>query len=286
MEAIKKIINVLPWIILIIAVTAIFAMVRYMGLEKENNIENNKKMIAALQEEAADLQAENADLQKAIDDLQAKTIDALQEKIVSLQSKVSFYQAQIDTYQDKSGEQQDYIDALSKQLKSVYSADQKALDALAKDLFMKACDKIAKTDYSTFPEFPNHRYYTDQPLEITKDGSEYKMKYDAFRWIKNEYYDIFTGELLDKVIDKRFFIKETKTGTCFYVKEVKKGATEWGVVNAELTRISETDNEIKYSVKYDRQEQGKITAKGLTCTMTIKYEEGRYRVSDTNLGNL
>lgn len=256
MEKIKKFMNILPWILVIAAITVIVAEVRYINIEKE--IYNNYKTEMA------------------------ETISNLQSEAADLQSKADFFQEQINAYSSKPDEWQKVIDDLSGQLKQIYIADSKALDALAKDLFMKAADKIAKNDYSTFHEFPDYRYSTDQPLEITKDGSRYKMKYDAFRWIKNEYYDIFTGGMLDKVLDKRF----TEIEGYFYVKEAEKGATEWGVVNAELTRVSETDDEIKYSVKYDRQEQGKITAKGLTCTMTIKYEEGRYRVSDTNLGNL
>ena len=249
MEKIKKISSVLPWIILIIAIAAISATVHFSSLDKKNHDE---------------------------------TVAELQAKIVNLQGTADYLQKKIDVYSNNYDEALSVLDVLYDQIKPTYDADPKALDALAKDLFMKAADKIAKNDYSTFPEFPVYRYYTDQPLEITIDGSKYEMRNREFYWMEDEYSNIFTVEMLNKVLDKRF----TEIEGYFYVKEVKKGAKEWSVVNAELTRISEKGDEIKYSVKYDRQEQGKITAKGLTCTMTIKYEDGRYRVSDTNLGNL
>lgn len=278
MEKLKKILKILPWALFIIAVTAIVAEVRYINIEKENYESYNK----AIAETVAELQEEG-------DRLQEKATE-LQEKIVNLQGKADFYQEQIDSYEDKPNEWQGAVDDLSKRIKSVYSADKDALDAFAKDLFMKASDKIAKTDYSTFPEYPSAKMYGgyDEPFEITVDGFKYEMRHRwSFSWIEDEYYDIFTGKLLDKVFDKRFTEIEDDEGyLCFYVKEVEKGAKEWGVVNAELTRVSETDDEIKYSVKYDRQENGKITDKGLTCTMTIKYGEGRYRISDTDFGNL
>lgn len=269
MEKIKKIVNVLPWIILIIAVTAIFAMIRYMGLEEESIIENNKETVAELQAEIADLQAEKDELHLKIDDLQ---------------SKAEFYQEQIDAYSDKPDEWQGVIDGLYDQLKKIYTADPEALDALAEDLFMKAGEKIAKNDYSTFPEYTKRGWNAGvtEPLETEIDGAKCEMRYYPFYWLEEEYSNLFTGDLLDKVFDKRFIIKEGY----LYVKEVEKGATEWGVANAELTKISETGDEIKYSVKYDREENGKITDKGLTCTMTIIYEEGRYKVSDTDFGNL
>ena len=274
MEKIKKIGKILPWALLIIAVTAIVAEVRYINIEKENYDDYNK----SIAETVSELEAEAVGLQEKEDELQANIVD--------LQGKADFYQEQIDSYEDKPNERQGVLDGLSQQVKQIYTADPEALDALAKDLFMKGADKIAKNDYSTFPEFPDHRYYTDQPLEITVDGSKYEMKRDAFYCFENEYPDIFTDEMLDKVLKQRFIIKDIDYSTYIYVKEVEKNATEWGVVNAELTRISQTDDEIKYSVKYDREENGKITDKGLTCTMTIRYEEGRYRISETDFGNL
>lgn len=277
METLKKILKILPWALLIIAITAIVAEVRFINLEDENYAEYNK----SLTETVADLQAEATKLQAKAADLQKKAAD-LQKKAADLQGKADFYQEQIDAYANKPNEWKTEVDGLSKQIKQIYTADKEALNTLATDLFMKAADKIAKNDYSTFPEFPVYRYYTDQPLEITIDGSKYEMRNREFYWMEDEYSNLFTGDLLDKVFDKRFIIKEGY----FYVKEIEAGAKEWGVVNAELTRISEKGDEIKYSVKYDCQEQGKITAKDLTCTMTIKYEDGRYRVSDTNLGNL
>ena len=270
MEKIKKIGKILPWALLIIAVTVIVAEIRFINIEKENYDDYNK----SIAETVSELEAEAAELQ-------AKS-DKLQKEAADLQGKADFYQEQIDSYEDKPNEWQGVIDGLSQQVKQIYTADPEALDAFAKDLFMKGADKIAKNDYSTFPEFPDHRYYTDQPLEITVDGSKYEMKRDAFYCFENEYPDIFTDEMLDKVLKQRF----TNIEGYLYVKEVEKGATEWGVVNAELTRISQTEDEIKYSVKYDREENGKITDKGQTCTMTIKYEEGRYRISETDFGNL
>lgn len=272
METIKKIVKILPWALFIIAITAIVAEVRYINIEKENYESYNK----AVAETVAELQEEGDRLQKKADELQ--------KKIDNLPAKAEFYQEQIDSYSDKPNAWQGVIDGLSDQLKSVYSADKDALDALAKDLFMKASEKIAKNDYSTFPEYTKRKWDAGvtEPLEPTVDGTKYEMRGIPFYWLENEYSDTFTGELLDKVYDKRFTVIEGY----LYVKEAEKGAKEWGVVNAQLTRISETDDEIKYSVKYDRQEQGKITDKGLTCTMTIKYEEGRYRISDTDFGNL
>lgn len=251
MERIKKISSVLPWIILVIAITAIFATVHFSSLEKKNHDE---------------------------------TVAELQAKIVNLQGTADYLQKKIDIYSNNYDEAQSVLDVLYDQLKPTYDADPKALDALAEDLFMKAAEKIAKNDYSTFPEYTKRRWDAGvtEPLEYKVDGLRYEMRYYPFYRMEDEYNHLFTGDLLDKVFSKRFIIKEGY----LYVKEVGKGAVEWGVANAELTRVSETDDEIKYSVKYDREENGQITDKGLTCTMTIKYEDGRYKVSDTDFGNL
>lgn len=273
MEKIKKIVNVLPWVILIIAITAIVAEVRYINIEKENYESYNK----TLTETFAELQTESVELQSKTDELKAEAAD--------LQSKADFYQEQIDAFEDKPNERQGVIDGLSEQIKQIYTADPKALDAFAKDLFMKAANEIAKNDYSNFPEYTIRRWDAGvtEPLEITIDGYKYVMRNEqVFYAYDDDYYTTFTSELLDKVRDKRFTVKEG----FLYIKEIEAGAKEWGVANAELTRVSETDDEIKYSVKYDREENGQITDKGLTCTMTIKYEDGRYRVSDTDFGNL
>ena len=272
MEKIKKIGKILPWALLIIAVTVIVAEIRYINIEKENYDDYNKSIAETIEE----LQAEAVELQEKADELQANIVD--------LQGKADFYQEQIDSYEDKPNEWQGVIDGLLEQLKSIYDADPEALDMFAKDLFMKAAEKIAKNDYSTFPEYTKRRWDAGvtEPLETEVDGIKYEMRFIPFYWLEDEYSDTFTGKLLDKVYNKRF----TNIEGYLYVKEVEKDATEWGAVNAELTRISQTDDEIKYSVKYDREENGKITDKGLTCTMTIKYEEGRYRISETDFGNL
>ncbi|MCH5317564.1 MAG: hypothetical protein J1E05_06260 [Eubacterium sp.] len=283
METIKKILKILPWVLLIIAVTAIVAELRYIDIEKENIENYNKSLVESIDE----LQAQAVDLQKEVDNLQ-KEANELQKEADDLQGKANFYQEQLDEYANKPNEWQGVVDGLSNQLKQIYIADQDALDALAKDLFMRASEKIAKNDYSTFPEFPVYGYDPeDTPLEITEKGFKYELRDTwVFFWTRDEYEDVFVDEMCDKVFNKRFLTKETEHHIYLYVKELKDDIPEWGVVNAELKRVSKTENEIKYSVKYDRQENGKITNKGLTCTMTIKYEEGRYRISDTNFGNL
>ena len=279
MKTIKKIVKILPWALFIIAVAAIVAEVRYINIEKENYAGYNE----ILAETVAELQAEADELQSKAEELEAKA-EELPKEADDLQSKANFYQEQIDAYSNKPNEWHALIDGLVEQIEQVYTSDDAALDVLAADLFMKAADKIAKNDYSTFPEYTKRRWNAGvtEPLEYKADGLRYVMRYYPFYWMEDEYSNIFTGKLLDKVLDKRFVEKEGY----LYIKEVKKGATEWGVVNAQLTRISEKDDEIKYSVKYDRTENGKIAAKGLTCTMTMKYEDGRYKISDTDFGNL
>lgn len=248
----KRISSVVPWILLIISVTAFAVIARYISIENE---EHNKVV--------AELQAKN----------------------VNLQGTADYFQKEIDSYSEKPNEWQGVIDGLLEQLQAVYSADAKALDTLALDLFMKGSEKIAKNDYSNFPEYKRRKWDAGvtEPLEITVDGFKYTMRNDASFWTDhNEYSDTFTGELLDKVLDKRF----AEIDGYLYVREIKTGIPEWGAVNAKLTRVSESDDEIKYSVTYDRQENGKITDRNLTCTVTIKYEDGRYKISQTDFDNL
>lgn len=283
MEKLKKIVKILPWALLIIAITAIVAEVRYINLEDRNYSGYNE----TLAETARELEEETDVLQAKADELEAKAVE-LQEKIVNLQGKADFYQEQIDSYGDNPKQWQSAVNDLSKQVKQIYTADKEALDSFATALFMKASEKIAKGDYSTFPEFPIYRYNSEgHPYEITQDGIKCVLRDEnAFFWVEEDYYDIFTDELAKKVLEKSFVIVEDDGRNYYYFKEQKNKVPEWGVANAELTRISEKGDEIKYSVKYDREEQGTITDKGLTCTMTIKYEEGRYRISETDFGNL
>lgn len=282
METLKKIAKILPWALFIIAVTAIVAEIRYVNIEKENYAGYNE----TLAETAGALEAEAVELQAKAEELEAKA-EKLEAKADNLQDKVKFYQEQIASYGGNSKRWQSEVDGLSKQIKQIYTADKEALDSFAADLFMKASEKIAKTDYSTFPEASIYRYNTEgHPNEITQDGVKCVLRSFDFYWTEDEYYDIFTDELAKKVLGKNFVIVEDDGRIYRYFKEQKNKAPEWGVTNAKLTKISESGNEIKYSVTYDREEQGKITAKNQTCTFTMKYEDGRYKISKTDFGNL
>ena len=217
-----------------------------------------------------------------------KVVAELQAKNVNLQGTADYFQKEIDSYSKKPKKWQSVIDGLLEQLQAVYSADPQAFDAFATNLFMRGSDKIAKNDYSNFPELTKERWYSglDQTLVFASDGYKYEMIDGLVWWYEDGYFDIFTDKLWEKVIEKRFYINEDGEHTHVYLKEFEDGIPEWGAVNAKLTRISETDDEIKYSVTYDRQENGKITDRNLTCTMTIKYEDGRYKISQTDFGNL
>lgn len=248
---------VLSLIILITAVIAVCVMYFYINAEKDAQI--NK---------IAELEKNNANLQGVMDYLQEE-VNAMLKTPDELQSK---------------------LDALSEELKTIYDADPDALDILATDLFYKGSLEIAKTqfwDYQQYQKFdpddlPDWFEEENYEFEITIDGAVYEYRNELYSWPIEEYGKIFTGDMLEKVADQRF----AEIDENLYVKKVDPNAVRWEAVNAELKRVSETDNEIKYSVKYDREENGKITDKGLTCTMTIKYEEGRYRISDTDFGNL
>ena len=94
--------------------------------------------------------------------------------------------------------------------------------------------------------------------------------------IKKSYSEIFTGEALDKILNKRFAEFEG----FLYVSY--GGATGWDITNIKLSRISMSNDEINYIVKYNDVEIDDSISEEKSCNMKIKYIDGNYKISATD----
>lgn len=148
-------------------------------------------------------------------------------------------------------------------------------DEKVKELFEKGSAKIRETQYSDYHEYA----YSQPSAEKTIIGKTYRKRDVLYADVEKEYAKIFTGEALRKVMAKRF----TNVDGYLYVRD--GGATGWNINNIRLTKVSETSDEIKYTVKYNDVDEGEnLTEK--TCNMTVKLVNGEYRISSTDYCNL
>ena len=168
-----------------------------------------------------------------------------------------------------------YGDVVKEETNSNSTENLSATDKIAKELFEKGSYKIRETQYTDY-----YQYKDAQPLtEKTINGATYRKRNVLYSDVEKEYAKIFTGEALEKVMGKRFM----NIDGYLYVKN--GGATGWDVKIIELSKVSESNNEIKYIVKYCDSEEDVLSAEQ-SCNMTIKLVSGEYKIVSTDYCNL
>ena len=256
MEKNKKRINIIA-ILLIVAVVVNVAMSGYICYDKLND---NKV--------AAEYEANASDMQNKIDDLQS-WVDAYRKTISSLQEN-----AEIDETSETDEPEytvEEMFSMMGFLIDDFYDSD--IIDALARVLFYRGAFATMKARSAEgFPYVP----WAEPSVFETINGLEYEkmdMRYDD---IVRIYSTIFTGNALDEFLDIRF----ADVDGDLYV--LYGGMSGWDIGSAKLTRISESNGEIKYSVSFvsnfgNDEFPNKVED---TCNMTIKLVDGGYRISE------
>lgn len=245
MKAMKKILSALPWALAVIAIIAAVAVCVYVGNEKiDCNIDNVDAEIAELQQNVADLQSK---------------VDSLQGEIDSKYSG----DGQRWEMEFKSEEMKQLIDAMPAEASN-------AIDIIAKDLFDQATGRIGDLWYGGTEFLP----FTKPSVDV-KIGHYTYLKCDMlYSDIVKIYSEIFTGEALDDYLGHRFADVD---GHLYAMRG--GGMSGIGVKNIKLTRVDETNDEIKYKVSYAHDYNDGDEVAG-TCSMTIKLVNGCWRISE------
>lgn len=151
-----------------------------------------------------------------------------------------------------------------------------ASDEIAKSLFEKGSQKIRETQYTDYSQ-----YEAVQPtVEKTIDGVKYQKRDVLYSDVEKEYSEIFTGEALKNVLGKRF----AEVDGDLYVSY--GGATGWDVTDIEVSKVSEKNNEIEYTVTYKDVNIDDSVTEEKSCKMIVEFDDGNYRISSTNYCNI
>lgn len=144
------------------------------------------------------------------------------------------------------------------------------VDKIAKELFENGSDKIRKLKYSD-----DLIGYEESYPRVYKNmnGKRYLKTDELYSNVENEYSKIFTEEALENVLNERF----ANIDGILYVSI--GGATGWDITNLEVTRISESSDEIEYISKYKNVYINGISNEEESCKMTIKLVNGTYKIS-------
>ena len=263
MKAMKKIGSILPWVLAVIAIIA--AVVIFVYADRAEIDHETEKKIAELQES-------NAALQSIVDEKQSN-VDSLQSNVDSLKSTVESLQEKLDSkYSDdeqrwemefKAKELEELIDAMP-------SKDPNAIDIMAKYLFDIGRSLI---EYMGDAEFRAHNF-VEPEVKVTKNGYTYSKCDISYSGAEGFYSQIFTGNALKNFMSIRFTDID---GDLYAIPG--GGSSGHGVKNINLTRVSETKDEIKYKISYAYTLNGGYED-ARTCTMTIKLVNGSYRISE------
>ena len=147
------------------------------------------------------------------------------------------------------------------------------IDKIAKELFEKAAVKIYETEYSDYGEYEDANPVVDKEI----NGKTYRKKNVLYSEVEKKYSEIFGGEALNKILGRRF----AEVDGYLYVK--LGGASGSGVTNVKVSKISEANNEIEYTVKYNGVDVADNISDEKTCNMTIKLIDGNYRIISTDV---
>lgn len=157
------------------------------------------------------------------------------------------------------------------ELDSLYYADEDITDTIAKLLFIRGVHIIWAQNISDLSKYP----IADPRVTTEIDGQVYVKRDVLYSDVVKEYSRIFTGDLLEERLNQNF----AEIDGYLYVVA---GGGDLGesVVNVEVTKVSESNGEFTYRVKYDLQATGgNISQENNTCTMVIKSVGNGYAIS-------
>ena len=245
MKVIKKIILALPWILSITAIIAAVSLVCYMNVARANR-----------EKELTELRTDN----------------------VSLQTRIESLREELDSkYSDDSQqwEMEFKAEELQRLLDSMPTDKPNAIDIIAKELFDIGSNMIV---YMGIGEFRAHNFIEPE-IEVTKNGFTYSKCDISYSDAINFYSEVFTEKALDDFMSIRF---TDVNGDLYAIPG--GGSSGFGIINVKLTRVYETEEEIKYDISYIHTFNGGYEAPG-TCSMTIKLVNGSYRISEIDYCN-
>lgn len=155
---------------------------------------------------------------------------------------------------------------------SVSEKNTMEIDENVKNLFEIGSEKIRETQYSEFFE-----YEPASPREEKNiNGKRYFKVDEKYDNVKKQYEEFFTGNALNQILNKRF----ANVNGDLYVSV--GGATGWGIANIKLSKVSESNGEIKYIVKYKDDRIDGSLSEEKSCNLTVKLVNGDYRISETD----
>lgn len=220
-------------------------------------------------------------VEKVIDNKNAAAYEArsieLQQTIARLEAELYLGKGDSkddDDEADSVDSEEDYWEKAAMEFQdeliSVYYTDEDIADTMAKILFRKAILKITDLRISDMNEYPE-----SEPQVTTEINEKTYIKRDVlYADVVKEYSRIFTGDLLDDLLSERFIEKD---GYLYVLEGGGDGGTD--IYEVELTKASESDGEITYSVKYNTKAMNGDVSDYSTCTITLKAVDNGYALS-------
>lgn len=254
MKAAKKIAGILPWVFAGIAIIAAVIIFVYAD-RAEIDYDTEAKV--------AELQKSNAALQSTVDELQSN-VDILQSNVDSLYDEIDSKYS-VDGLR---GEMKDKAREMGWLIDAMPSDNPNAIDVIAYDLFYRGSGEIRQLRYNGTEFLP----FITPHIEAKVGDSTYCKCDMLYSDAVKIYSQIFTGEALEEYMGHMFADIDG-----YLYAFLGGGGSGAGFGNVELTRVSETKNEIKYKVSYSHNFDVETFE---TCTMTIKLVNGSWRISE------
>lgn len=188
-------------------------------------------------------------IEKGIDN---KNVAAYETKIVELQQTIGrLYQEIYLGTDDESNEAEEDSDTwyyawsnCREELDSIYFTDEDITDTMAKILFVRGANIVWSQDVYDLSKFP----IADPRVTTEIDGKVYVKRDVLYSNLVETYSRLFTGNLLDEQLNK--FIE---IDGYIYVLTGAVDAENVGntAADVEVTRVSESNGEYTYRVKYE-----------------------------------
>lgn len=154
------------------------------------------------------------------------------------------------------------------ELNSLYFADEDITDTMAKILFIRGVNKIWSQDIYDLSKYP----IADPRVTTEIDGQVYVKRDVLYADFVKEYSKIFTGDMLDESLNDGF--KEIDGYLYVAAGGEASGNT---AMKVEVTKVSESNGEFTYSVKYELS--GSPSEDFRYATIVIKAVGNGYAIS-------
>lgn len=251
-------------VLLTVAVVINVAMCAYICVDKVND----KKSVSEHESVVYDMQKNIDKLQKNIEDSQKHINSA-----VPYLSTVSDLESQVESLIAEKEHLQFEKMHLIGQIDAMFTDDQSSEDIKsAKELFEKGAEKIMEASVSDYPQYPMAEPYKKTMIH----GYPYEKRDVLYSDIVKEYSEIFTGDILETVLNERFAEIDG------YLYILQWGASGWGTQNIRINKVSESGDEKTYQVKSERTAADGDVFDVNICTMTLKPVDGGLRISEFN----